>query len=1027
MKLAICRVERVKHLITSRIFALSDQLTSCVADGAASVSSSGGQLCIFSGAGPQLDRNSEESRRFCPLLPFSARLKAAAVLALLVMRLEERDRASPVEDFRPGPVDQNRTQLKGERGERLLTPALDGSGSAGEKRVHFDRLNTVPPKGQRRARRASTGRRRSCVPKILARRRSSIPKQIMRYRWEPVWVGLRLTWRGCAAQVEKTGRRALPYSSRNIPVWRSSPQHYSSPSRGTADWFGVSKDGDGGQRWRRRSLQHCSQLFGGLKAQVTPLSLDSLSLSGTDPLPDPAPRTPPPQHRYGMQRVVDPLARGRAFRMGDDLDGPGAPQMPLTPGSASLCSFSSSRCALNRLPRRRKRESVAVMSIKAAAALMKGRTAAEGGAGRRRRSFLPPSFCDDDTVDFPDELDTSFFSREETSSYADDVFETPSETELQRLEPGAERGNALTGSALDRTKLERTHLMLWAEFWTRAPLERGWRKAKDGAAPQRRGRRIAAPVQKLFARDKRPYGLGIVGRLTNRTYRQRLDSFVQKQIQDMDNHRHDLYTTSAPAGSVTHLVFFLRPFFSYWITFVHLLVTVLSVSIYGIAPIGFTQHETVDSVLRNKGVYENVKFVQQQNFWVGPNSEALIHLGAKFSPCMRQDEEIQQLIEETKARERQSGCCVRNDRSGCLQTLQEECSNTLAVWVKWPQHASTPYLEGKPRQHGSVCHQDPRICQEPASVPPHEWSDDITQWPICTKLDSGNHTNLPHIDCSITGRPCCIGTKGRCEITSREYCDFMHGYFHEEATLCSQVACMDDVCGLLPFLNPQVPDQFSRLWLSLFLHAGSRRQLVALQAVTAACPVCLQRPALPGLGMSVLRDLEKLAGWLRISIIYLLSGVTGNLASAIFLPYRAEVGPAGSQFGILACLFVELFQSWQILERPWRAFTKLAAISIFFFSFGLLPWIDNFAHVCGFVSGFFLSFAFLPYISFGRSDSYRKRLQICGFLLVFLGLFAALVVLFYVFPLKCDWCEFLTCVPVTDKFCEKYDLNAHLL
>lgn len=41
--------------------------------------------------------------------------------------------------------------------------------------------------------------------------------------------------------------------------------------------------------------------------------------------------------------------------------------------------------------------------------------------------------------------------------------------------------------------------------------------------------------------------------------------------------------------------------------------------------------------------------------------------------------------------------------------------------------------------------------------------------------------------------------------------------------------------------------------------------------------------------MTVLRDLEKLAGWHRIAIIYLLSGVTGNLASAIFLPYRAEV------------------------------------------------------------------------------------------------------------------------------------------
>lgn len=44
--------------------------------------------------------------------------------------------------------------------------------------------------------------------------------------------------------------------------------------------------------------------------------------------------------------------------------------------------------------------------------------------------------------------------------------------------------------------------------------------------------------------------------------------------------------------------------------------------------------------------------------------------------------------------------------------------------------------------------------------------------------------------------------------------------------------------------------------------------------------------------MTILRDLEKLAGWHRISIIFILSGITGNLASAIFLPYRAEVGPS---------------------------------------------------------------------------------------------------------------------------------------
>lgn len=43
-------------------------------------------------------------------------------------------------------------------------------------------------------------------------------------------------------------------------------------------------------------------------------------------------------------------------------------------------------------------------------------------------------------------------------------------------------------------------------------------------------------------------------------------------------------------------IFCRRPFFTYWLTFVHSLVTILAVCIYGIAPVGFSQHETVDSV-----------------------------------------------------------------------------------------------------------------------------------------------------------------------------------------------------------------------------------------------------------------------------------------------------------------------------------------------------------------------------------------------------------------------------------------------
>ena len=77
---------------------------------------------------------------------------------------------------------------------------------------------------------------------------------------------------------------------------------------------------------------------------------------------------------------------------------------------------------------------------------------------------------------------------------------------------------------------------------------------------------------------------------------------------------------------------------------------------------------------------------------------------------------------------------------------------------------------------------------------------------------------------------------------------------------------------MVPFYDRETPDQFYRLWTSLFLHAG----LLHL-AVTVA------------IQWYIMRDLEKMAGPLRIGIIYVMSGVAGNLASAIFVPYRAEV------------------------------------------------------------------------------------------------------------------------------------------
>lgn len=51
---------------------------------------------------------------------------------------------------------------------------------------------------------------------------------------------------------------------------------------------------------------------------------------------------------------------------------------------------------------------------------------------------------------------------EELSTYADEVFESPSEAAVKEAEPSSKKDETeLTGSALDKTELERSHLMLW--------------------------------------------------------------------------------------------------------------------------------------------------------------------------------------------------------------------------------------------------------------------------------------------------------------------------------------------------------------------------------------------------------------------------------------------------------------------------------------------------------------------------------------------------------------------------------------
>ena len=94
-------------------------------------------------------------------------------------------------------------------------------------------------------------------------------------------------------------------------------------------------------------------------------------------------------------------------------------------------------------------------------------------------------------------------------------------------------------------------------------------------------------------------------------------------------------------------------------------------------------------------------------------------MGAKYAPCMRNDSNIYRAIELDKARERQSACCIRNDRGGCVQTSKDQCSQLLSHFHKWNASSSSSSSSSDSavssvqrrrslkRNSGSVCGLDP--------------------------------------------------------------------------------------------------------------------------------------------------------------------------------------------------------------------------------------------------------------------------------------------------------------------------------
>ncbi|GJN05822.1 hypothetical protein PR202_ga23490 [Eleusine coracana subsp. coracana] len=168
----------------------------------------------------------------------------------------------------------------------------------------------------------------------------------------------------------------------------------------------------------------------------------------------------------------------------------------------------------------------------------------------------------------------------------------------------------------------------------------------------------------------------------------------------------------------------------------------------------------------------------------------------------------------------------------------------------------------------------------------------------------------------------------------------------------------------------------------------------------------------------------------------------GSLMSALFMASNISVGASGALFGLLGSMLSELITNWTIYENKvdfnyFAALLTLVMIIVINLAVGILPHVDNFAHLGGFVSGFFLGFVLLMRPQFGyinqknsplgfpmgvtkqKFKTYQIILWVIATVILISGFTVGLVLLLqgYNASEHCSWCHYLSCVPTSKWSC----------
>lgn len=165
--------------------------------------------------------------------------------------------------------------------------------------------------------------------------------------------------------------------------------------------------------------------------------------------------------------------------------------------------------------------------------------------------------------------------------------------------------------------------------------------------------------------------------------------------------------------------------------------------------------------------------------------------------------------------------------------------------------------------------------------------------------------------------------------------------------------------------------------------------------------------------------LEQHFGFVRVGTIYIFSGFGGSILSLLFIHQSISVGASGALFGLLGAMLSELLTNWTIYTNKGCALLTMFTIIVVNLALGILPHVDNFAHIGGFFTGFLLGFTLLLRSVESSEDSVGSKYTVFQWFSFFISWFlliggfsVGLVMLFRGENVNrhCSWCHYMSCV-----------------